>query len=90
MGDGMAGISVRGLDEKALARLKQMARREGLSLNTLAARALESQAGIHVPGRKLKAFDDLDALAGTWKAADVKAFEAATAVFSEIDEAIWK
>jgi superfamily I DNA/RNA helicase len=86
----MAAISIRGLNDKALERLRDQARREGMSLNTLAARLLESQAGIHVPGRKLKAFDDLDSLAGTWKAADARAFEAAVAPFSEVDETLWK
>ena len=86
----MAAISIRGLDDKALARLKQKALTEGVSLNTLAARLLEAETGIHVPARKRRVFDDLDALAGTWKAADAKAFESATAAFSEVDEALWK
>lgn len=86
----MAAISIRGLDDKALARLKDKALLEGVSLNTLAARLLEAETGIHVPVRKSRVFDDLDALAGTWKAADAKAFDAATAAFSEVDEALWK
>ena len=37
-----------------------------------------------------RAFDDLDALAGTSKFADAKAFESATASFAEVDAALWK
>jgi hypothetical protein len=86
----VAAISIRGVDDKALARLKQKALQEGVSLNTLAARLLEAESGIHVPARKVQLFDDLDALAGTWKAADEKAFRSATAAFAEVDEALWK
>ena len=86
----MAAIYIRGLDDEAFARLKQMAKDAGMSLNTLAAHLLESKAGIYASARKLKIFDDLDALAGTWTAADAKAFEAAKAASSEIDESIWK
>jgi hypothetical protein len=86
----MAAISIRGIDDKALARLKHRAEREHTSLNALAVRLLESEGGLHEKTRKSRTYDDLDALAGTWKAADAKAFEAATAPFSEVDEALWK
>jgi hypothetical protein len=85
----MTVISIRGIDDKAVTRLKQQAQREGTSLNSLAVRLLESGAGIRAPGKATQIFDDLDALAGTWKAADAKAFETATAAFSEVDPALW-
>ena len=86
----MTMISIRGVSDKSLARLKSLAQREGLSLNALAVRALEAEAGTAAPAQPPKAFDDLDALAGTWKAADAKAFESATAPFGEVDDALWK
>ena len=86
----MAAVSIRGIDEKALARLKQRAQRERTSLNALAVRLLETQGGVSRADAEPRTFDDLDALAGTWKVADAKAFEAATAPFSEVDEALWK
>jgi hypothetical protein len=86
----MSAISVRGLDQKALARLKQKAQREGTSFNAVAVRALEAEAGTQPAGKAQRVFDDLDALAGTWKAADARAFEGATAAFGEVDEKLWK
>ena len=86
----MAAISIRGIDQKALARLKHRAQRERTSLNALAVQLLESEGGVQAAGRERRTYDDLDALAGTWKAADAKAFESATAPFSEVDETLWK
>lgn len=83
-------ISIRGVDDKALARLKQQALREGSSFNAVAVRILEQGAGIRAAGKSARTFDDLDALAGTWKAADAQAFERATAAFAEVDESLWK
>ena len=85
----MTVISIRGIDGKAVSRLKQQALREGTSLNSVAVRLLEVSAGVRPPD-KMALFDDLDELAGTWKPVDVKAFEAATAAFSEVDVALWK
>lgn len=39
-------------------------------------------------GRQWRRHDDLDALAGTWSAADAAEFERATAGFDEIDAAL--
>lgn len=90
IGDIMTVISIRGIDENAVSRLKQQAQREGSSLNALAVRLLETGAGVRSAGRQAQAYDDLDALAGTWKAADARAFESATAAFSEVDASLWK
>ncbi|HSV45626.1 MAG TPA: hypothetical protein VLJ58_07535 [Ramlibacter sp.] len=84
----MTVISIRGIDDKAVALLKQQAQREGTSLNALAVHLLETQAGIRLPAKAERIFDDVDALAGTWKAADAKAFESATAAFSKVDPAL--
>jgi hypothetical protein len=41
-------------------------------------------------GRQWRRHNDLDALAGTWTAADAAEFERATADFDEIDTALWR
>ena len=41
-------------------------------------------------GRQWRRHNDLDALAGTWTAADAAEFERATAGFGEIDAALWR
>lgn len=86
----MASMSIRGLDDQALAQLKQQATQEGSSLNALVLRLL--QGGVTptpTPALALKKFDDLDSLAGTWSSEDVVNFARQTAAFSEIDPAQW-
>ena len=85
----MAIMSIRGLDDKVLARLKRQAEQEGGSLNSLVLRLLQN-AGAPAQLNALKKFDDLDALAGTWSEEEAQAFERNTAAFAEIDEALWK
>lgn len=86
----MATMSIRGLDEKALARLKRRAEREGASLNSLVVRLLQGEIGKPDKHRVLQKFDDLDALAGTWSSREARAFERSTAAFSEVDPTLWK
>jgi phosphopantetheinyl transferase (holo-ACP synthase) len=85
----MATMSIRGLDDQALARLKNQAEQEGSSLNSLVLRLLHG-TGTPVQANVLKKFDDLNALAGTWSAKEAQAFERNTAAFSEVDAALWK
>lgn len=84
----MATMSVRGLDEKVLQRLKRQAEQEGTSLNSLVVRLLRGEGPATAAPRKK--FDDLDALAGTWTAQQARAFERDTAAFSHVDPALWK
>ena len=85
----MATMSIRGLDDQALAQLKNQAAQEGSSLNSLVLRLLQG-AGQSVQPPILKKFDDLDALAGTWNDEAAAAFARHTAAFSEIDTARWR
>lgn len=88
-GDIMATMSIRGLDDKILARLKNQAEQEGGSLNSLVLRLLQNNnATTQLNG--LKKFDDLDALAGTWSEEEAQAFERNTAAFAEVDSALWR
>jgi plasmid stability protein len=86
----MATLIVRDLDEKLHARLKVEARRRGLSVNALSKLALrqavERRHAPDVQGR----YTDLDALAGTWSAAQARQIEAATRPFAEIDAELWR
>ena len=85
----MANMSVRGLDVRALARLKRQASEEGASLNSLVLRLLEGADNV-ASNSALKTFDDLDALAGTWSKQEASAFTRNTAAFSEVDASLWK
>jgi len=84
----MATVSIRGLDDQALIRLKSQARQEGSSLNSLVLRLLQGTGASIQPGA-LKKFDDLDALAGTWSDEEAQAFEHNTAAFAEVDADLW-
>ena len=86
----MATVSIRGLDEKILARLKRQARREGSSLNSLVLRILQGEPTAKASVLPPKTFHDLDTLAGTWSSQQVRAFERDTAVFAKIDPGLWK
>jgi plasmid stability protein len=90
MGDGMATMSIRGLDEKTLGSLKRRAEREGSSVNSLVVRLLQQENGTQKKPAALQEFDDLDTLAGTWTRRQARAFERDTAAFSEVDPALWK
>ncbi len=87
MGEIMANMSIRGLDDQVLIRLKNQAEHEGSSLNSLVLRLLQGTG--RQPG-VLQKFDDLDALAGTWNKQEARAFERNTAAFSEVDARLWK
>jgi hypothetical protein len=88
-GDIMATMSIRGLDDKALNRLKRQAEQEGSSLNSLVLRLLQD-TGTPVQLNVTKKFDDLNTLAGTWGEEEAHAFERNTAAFAEVDAALWK
>jgi len=86
-------MSIRGLDDRSLARLKRQAAQEGGSLNSLVVRLLQGADGAShgaSNGAALQKFDDLNALAGTWSEQDARGFERDTAAFSEVDVTLWK
>jgi plasmid stability protein len=70
----MANLSIRGLDEKALAELKKRAAKEDSSVNTLVLRLIEQGLGRRRAKAILRRHDDLDALAGSWRKSDAAAF----------------
>lgn len=86
----MPNLSIRGLDDQALAKLKARAIKEGASVNTLVLRLIEQGLG-HARARPARRrHDDLDALAGSWRKNEGLAFERATAPFAEVDATLWK
>ncbi len=86
----MANLSVRGVGEKSLQRIKQTAKRRGVSVNRLIIDMLNSEAGLTPVAKPFTLHHDLDKLAGTWDAAEARAFEEATASFGQIDEGLWR
>lgn len=80
----MSNLSLRGVDAATLARIKSDARRRKVSVNRLIVETLQQQ--FRAGGA---AYDDLNALAGKWSAAQAAAFDAAVAPFGEVDTAMW-
>ena len=85
----MATMTLRGIDERIAAVLKEKARKEGTSVNALMLRLLKESLGIEKKKRGA-VYDDLDHLAGTWSKKDAAEFERATSVFEKVDEEMWK
>lgn len=85
----MANISVRGVEEKALRKLKETARRRGISLNGLITEMLNEGTGQKRSVTPVE-HDDLDRLAGTWSAQEAREFEDATVKFAQVDEDLWR
>jgi plasmid stability protein len=86
----MANLSIRGLDDDALAELKKRATQEDASVNTLVLRLIEQGLGRRRVKPTLQRHGDLDALAGSWRKSDAAAFERATAPFAEVDAKLWR
>ena len=86
----MANLSVRGLDDKAMAALKRRAAKEVASVNTLVLRFIEQGLGLQRAKPALTRHDDLDGLAGTWRKQDASEFERSTAHFAKVDASLWK
>jgi len=77
--------TIRGVPERVGARLRERARNEGRSLNSVAVDALARGLGL---GNEEPRYTDLDDLAGSW-VADPE-FDRAVADMDRIDEELWK
>lgn len=87
----MQQLTVRGFDDELSARLRGLARREGISLNQAALRLLRKGAGLTGGGRGPDTVgSSLDDFFGSWTAEEADAVEAAIADFEVIDEEMWR
>ena len=83
-------LSIRGIDDLALAELKRRARQEDASVNGLVLRLIDQGLGPQLSKPGLQRKHDLDALAGQWQPADAAALQAATAPLAQLDPDLWK
>ena len=87
----MNQLTVRGFDDELSARLRRLARREGISLNQAALRLLRKGAGLADRGRGPDTVgSSLDYLFGSWTSEEADTFDAAIKDFDVIDEAMWR
>lgn len=86
----MSQLTIRGLDKRLLQAIRDLARRERISLNKAALRLLEKGAGLAPARADDRIGHTLDHLIGTWSAAEAKAFQASIRSCEQIDEELWR
>lgn len=85
----MGSMTLRNIDERIAEALKERARKEDTSVNTVMLRILKESLGFEKKKRSM-IYDDIDHLAGTWSAQDAAEFERDTALFEAVDKDMWK
>lgn len=87
----MNQLTIRGFDDDLERSIRQLAAREGISLNRAVIRLLRRGAGLGEQNRDANIVGgSLDHLIGTWSAVDAAEFQSALADLSRIDEAMWE
>lgn len=87
----MRQLTVRGFDAALERHLREVARREGESLNRAALRLMRRGARLGDEGGGAGAIGEtLDPFFGTWTAEEAQELEAAVAIFEQIDAEMWR
>jgi hypothetical protein len=86
----MSQLTVRGLDRRVLHAIKELARRERISLNKAVVQLLERGAGLAPARDDNRIGHSLDHLIGTWSAAEAKAFRDSIKSLEQTDNELWK
>lgn len=85
----MKNLSLRGLDDETVRRLKLEARRAKKSVNSLVLDFVRRGVGVASgPGRRAT-YHDLDGLAGTWSRAETNRFLRTLSDFEKVDRDLW-
>ena len=87
----MHQLTIRGFDDELTGRIRQLARREGISLNRAVLKLLRRGAGLgeHDAGPEVVG-DSPDHLIGTWTADEADEMNRALEDLSRIDDEMWK
>lgn len=85
----MGAITIRGIDNEIAKTLKEMAKREGTSMNSIVIGIVRKSLGLEKKKRTV-IYTDLDHLAGTWDKKDYADFQKKIADFEKIDKNMWK
>ncbi len=83
----MNTITVRGIDNEVSRALKEKAKKERTSVNSIILEVIKEALGLK---KRKTIYHDLDHLAGTWNEKDFKDFKNKITDFETIDEKIWK
>ncbi len=83
-------LTVRGVDARTLQAIRDLAKREQISINKAALRLLEKGAGVAPRPRAEQINDSLDHLIGTWTEREAKAFLTSIRACEQIDADLWE
>ena len=87
----MNQLTIRGFDDELARRIRQLAHREGISLNRSVMKLLRRGAGLgERSGAPDVVGDALDPLIGTWTAAEAAEMNRALGDLSRTDEEMWR
>ena len=87
----MKQITIRGFDPELERRVRELADREGISLNQAVLRLLRKGAGLERPKAKENVVgSSLDDLIGTWSDEEAQEVMDAVQDFETIDESLWR
>ncbi len=85
----MGAITIRGIDNEIAKALKERAKKEGASINSIVLRIVREALGLQKKKRTI-IYTDLNHPAGTWDKKDYAEFQRKIADFETIDKNIWK
>lgn len=83
-------LTLRGLDRRLQQEIRELARREGLSLNKAAVRLLEKGAGLRPAAQSDTIGSSLDHLIGTWSDDEAGAFLDSIESCGQVDRGLWE
>lgn len=87
----MDQLSLRGFDKELARRIRELARREHVSLNKAALLLMRRGAGlVETEPSQAAVGDALDQFIGRWSSAEEKRLLDSIAPFETVDEAFWK
>ena len=87
----MNQLTIRGFNDELAESIRQLAKRDGISLNQAALKLLRKGAGLTDGGDNPKAIgSSLDDLFGSWSHEEAESFNAALDIFEVVDESAWK
>ena len=87
----MNQLTVRGFDDELAKNIRQLAMRDGTSLNQAALKLLRKGAGLSSGAKNVDSVAaSLDHLIGSWSHAEADEMDAALQDFETIDESAWE
>ncbi|MFC1580588.1 antitoxin [Thermodesulfobacteriota bacterium] len=85
----MKAITIRGLDPSVSEKLKQVAKKEGKSVNQLVLDLIKQNVGMQKKKKFTRQYDDLDHLFGKWSRSEFEKIQGFIESERKIDPELW-